>query len=192
MAEIAGFSFYPGKNLGAYGEGGALTTTRADVAATVRALRDWGQERRYEHRLKGFNYRMDGIQGAILRVKLRYLEQWTRQRQQVAAWYEAHLDPSVVRVPQTRPGCRHVFHVYVIRSAQRDRLRAALTEAGVQSGVHYPIPVHLQPAHADLGYHAGDFPVSEAVAAEVLSLPIFPEMMTGRVQARLLRDSRRR
>jgi dTDP-4-amino-4,6-dideoxygalactose transaminase len=182
IAEIAGFSFYPGKNLGAYGEGGALTTTRADVAATVRALRDWGQERRYEHRLKGFNYRMDGIQGAILRVKLRYLEQWTRQRQQVAAWYGEHLDPTVVRVPSTRPGCRHVFHVYVIRSSQRDRLRAALGEAGIQFGVHYPIPVHLQPAHADLGYHAGDFPVSEAVAAEVLSLPIFPEMTLDQVK----------
>ena len=182
MAEIAGFSFYPGKNLGAYGEGGALTTTRADVAATARALRDWGQARRYEHRWKGFNYRMDGIQGAILRVKLRYLEQWTRQRQQVAAWYQRHLDPSVVRVPQTRPGCRHVFHVYVIRSPHRDRLRTTLTEAGIQSGVHYPIPVHLQPAHADLGYHAGDFPVSEAVAAEVLSLPIFPEMTEEQVK----------
>ncbi|HYS27259.1 MAG TPA: DegT/DnrJ/EryC1/StrS family aminotransferase [Vicinamibacterales bacterium] len=182
IAEIAGFSFYPGKNLGAYGEGGAVTTTRADWAATCRTLRDWGQEKRYEHRLKGFNYRMDGIQGAILRVKLRHLEAWTERRRQVAEWYAAALDPDTVRMPKARPGCRHVYHVYVVRADDRDRLRDVLGRQGIQTGIHYPIPIHLQPAHADLGYHAGDFPVAEQVAREVLSLPIFPEMTRDQVQ----------
>ena len=182
IAEIAAFSFYPGKNLGAYGEGGAITTTRADFVATCRTLRDWGQEKRYEHRLKGFNYRMDGIQGAILRVKLRHLEAWTEQRRQVAGWYAAALDEESVRLPKARPGCRHVYHVYVVRTDDRDKLRDVLGKQGIQTGTHYPIPVHLQPAHADLGYHAGDFPVAEQAAHEVLSLPIFPEMTREQVQ----------
>ncbi len=163
IAEIAGFSFYPGKNLGAYGEGGAVTTTRADWAATCRTLRDWGQEKRYEHRLKGFNYRMDGIQGAILRVKLRHLDAWTERRRHVAAWYAAALDPDTVRLPKARPGCRHVYHVYVVRADDRDRLRDVLGRQGIQTGIHYPIPIHQ-------------------VAREVLSLPIFPEMTRDQVQ----------
>jgi dTDP-4-amino-4,6-dideoxygalactose transaminase len=182
LAEIAGFSFYPGKNLGAYGEGGAITTTRADVASTCRTLRDWGQEKRYEHRLKGFNYRMDGIQGAVLRVKLRHLDAWTEQRRQVAAWYADALDPESVRLPAARQGCRHVYHVYVVRTDDRDKLRDVLGRQEIQTGIHYPIPVHLQPAHADLGYHAGDFPVAEQVAREVLSLPIYPEMTREQVR----------
>jgi dTDP-4-amino-4,6-dideoxygalactose transaminase len=182
LAEIAGFSFYPGKNLGAYGEGGAVTTLRADVAATCRTLRDWGQEKKYEHRLKGFNYRMDGIQGAILRVKLRHLESWTEQRRQVAAWYGETLDPEIVRLPKARPGCRHVYHVFAVRTDDRDRLRDVLGAQGIQTGIHYPIPVHLQQAHADLGYHAGDFPTAEAVARDVVSLPIFPEMTREQVE----------
>jgi dTDP-4-amino-4,6-dideoxygalactose transaminase len=182
LSEIAAFSFYPGKNLGAYGEGGALTTTRCDLATTCRVLRDWGQEKRYEHRLKGFNYRMDGIQGAVLRVKLRHLEAWTERRAQVARWYTEALDPERVRSPKERPGCRHVHHVYVVRSDDRDGLRDALARQGIQTGIHYPIPVHLQPAHEDLGYHEGDFPVAEAAAREVLSLPIYPEMTRDQVQ----------
>jgi len=176
LAEIAAFSFYPGKNLGAYGEGGAITTSRGDLTATCRVLRDWGQEKRYEHRLKGFNYRMDGIQGAVLRVKLRHLEAWTEKRRQVARWYAEALDPESVRLPKERPECRHVYHVYAVRTDDRDSLRDALAKAGIQTGIHYPIPVHLQPAHADLGYRVGDFPVAETVAREVLSLPMFPEM----------------
>jgi len=182
LADIATFSFYPGKNLGAYGEGGAITTTRSDLAATCRTLRDWGQEKRYEHRLKGFNYRMDGIQGAVLRVKLRHLEAWTEKRRQVAQWYTEVLDPDSVRVPKERPRCRHVYHVYAIRSDDRDGLRDALSNDAIQTGIHYPVPVHLQPAHADLGYRAGDFPVAEAAAREVLSLPIFPEMTRQQVE----------
>ena len=182
LAEIAAFSFYPGKNLGAYGEGGALTTTRPDIAATCRTLRDWGQEKRYEHRLKGFNYRMDGIQGAILRVKLRHLDTWTEQRRQVASWYSAAFDGGSLRLPEERPGCRHVYHCYVVRSDAREALRDALGKQGIQTGIHYPIPVHLQPAHTDLGYRAGDFPVAEQVAREVLSLPMFPEMTRDQVE----------
>ena len=182
LGEIAGFSFYPGKNLGAYGEGGAVVTTRADLAATCRTLRDWGQETRYEHRLKGFNYRMDGIQGAILRVKLRHLEAWTEKRRGVAAWYAQTLDPEIVRLPKARPGCRHVHHVFAVRTDDRERLRDLLGRQGIQTGIHYPIPVHLQPAHADLGYGPGDFPNSEAAAREVLSLPLFPEMTREQVE----------
>jgi len=181
LAEMAAFSFYPGKNLGAYGEGGAITTTRSDMATTCRVLRDWGQEKRYEHRLKGFNYRMDGIQGAVLGVKLRHLEAWTEKRRQVARWYAEALDPESVRLPAERPGCRHVYHVYAVRSDDREGLRDALLKQGIQTGIHYPIPVHLQPAHADLGHHAGDFPVAESVAREVLSLPIYPEMTRQQV-----------
>ena len=181
-AEIGAFSFYPGKNLGAYGEGGAITTSRGDLTATCRVLRDWGQEKRYEHRLKGFNYRMDGVQGAVLRVKLRHLEAWTEKRRHVAQWYAEALDPASVRLPKERPGCRHVYHVYAVRSDDRDGLRDGLAKQGIQTGIHYPIPVHLQPAHDDLGYRAGDFPVAEAVAREVLSLPIYPEMTRDQVQ----------
>jgi dTDP-4-amino-4,6-dideoxygalactose transaminase len=182
LAEIAAFSFYPGKNLGAYGEGGAVTTTRGDVAKTCRILRDWGQEKRYEHRVKGFNYRMDGIQGAVLRVKLRHLDAWTEKRRHVAAWYAESLDRETARLPKERPGCRHVYQVYVVRSDDRDGLRDALAKQGIQTGVHYPIPVHLQPAWADLGYGAGAFSASERAGAEVLSLPIFPEMTREQVQ----------
>lgn len=176
MGEIGCFSFYPGKNLGAYGEGGAVVTSDSSIASKVRLLRSWGEETRYEHKYRGFNYRMDGIQGAVLGVKLRYLEQWTEARRRHARVYAQHLEGSGVRTPVERTGCRHVYHVYVVRLDRRDEVRAQLTEARIQSGVHYPIPVHLQPAYRDLGYARGDFPVAEHVAGEVLSIPIFPEL----------------
>jgi dTDP-4-amino-4,6-dideoxygalactose transaminase len=146
-------------------------------------LRDWGQEKRYHHVLKGFNYRMEGIQGAVLGVKLSYLEGWTEARRARAREYDALLKGSeAVRAPEQLPGRRHVYHIYAVRSADRDGLQQLLQAEGVQTGLHYPIPVHLQEAHADLGYTAGDFPESEAAAREVLSLPIFPEMTTGQVE----------
>jgi dTDP-4-amino-4,6-dideoxygalactose transaminase len=182
IGEVAGFSFYPGKNLGAYGEGGAAVTNDAAMAKRMRLLRSWGEERRYEHTIKAFNYRMDGIQGAILRVKLRHLEPWTEARRARAADYARAFAGSSVRIPVEMPGCRHVYHVYAVRLRNRDDVRAQLQAKGIQTGVHYPIPIHLQPAYRDLGYKAGDFPVSEAIAAEVLSLPIFPEMTTMQVQ----------
>jgi dTDP-4-amino-4,6-dideoxygalactose transaminase len=146
-------------------------------------LRDWGQEKRYHHVLKGFNYRMEGIQGAVLGVKLRYLEGWTEARRARAREYDALLKGSeAVRAPEQLPGRRHVYHIYAVRSADRDGLQRLLQAEGVQTGLHYPIPVHLQEAHADLGYRAGDFPESEAAAGVVLSLPMFPEMTTRQVQ----------
>ncbi|GAA3104680.1 DegT/DnrJ/EryC1/StrS family aminotransferase [Rhizobium viscosum] len=171
------FSFYPGKNLGACGEGGIIVTNRDDHAKTMRMLRDWGQEQRYHHLLKGFNYRMDAIQGAILRIKLRHLEAWTEARRAHARRYSSLLAGSAhLKTPVEITDRRHVYHVYAIRSRDRDELQRVLSAEGIQSGLHYPIPVHLQKAHADLGYQAGDFPVSEAAAREVLSLPIYPEM----------------
>ncbi|PDT25937.1 erythromycin biosynthesis sensory transduction protein eryC1 [Rhizobium sp. L9] len=171
------FSFYPGKNLGACGEGGIAVTNSDEQAKTMRMLRDWGQEQRYHHLLKGFNYRMDAIQGAILRVKLRHLEAWTEARRSHGRRYSSLLAGSPhLRTPVEAAERRHVYHVYAVRSSDRDGLQRVLTAEGIPSGLHYPIPVHLQKAHADLGYQAGDFPVSEAAAREVLSLPIYPEM----------------
>jgi dTDP-4-amino-4,6-dideoxygalactose transaminase len=181
MGTLACFSFYPGKNLGAYGEGGAVVTSDPDLAAKIRLLRSWGEQTRYEHKYRGFNYRMDGIQGAILGVKLRYMEAWTEARRTRAAAYTRLLG-GTVRVPAERPGSRHVYHVFAVRLPDRDAWRAKLAEAGIQTGVHYPIPVHLQPAYRDLGYSRGDFPVSETAAAEVLSLPMFPELTDAEIE----------
>jgi dTDP-4-amino-4,6-dideoxygalactose transaminase len=183
MGELACFSFYPAKNLGAYGEGGAVVTSDAALARRIRILRNWGEEKRYEHALKGFNYRMDAMQGAILRVKLRHLEAWTEARRTHARTYARALAGAPARAPAERPDARHVYHVYAVRVAQRDLWRARLTEAGVQTGVHYPIPIHLQPAHRDLGYREGDFPIAESIAMEVLSLPMFPELTTAQIDA---------
>jgi dTDP-4-amino-4,6-dideoxygalactose transaminase len=182
MGDIAGFSFYPSKNLGAYGEGGAVVTSDPGWARTCRMLRDWGEETRYEHRLRGFNYRMDAIQGAILGVKLRHLESWIAKRQQIAHKYDALLKDGAFTVPAVRPACRHVYHVYAVRSSERDRCRELLKRQGIQTGLHYPIPAHLQRAYADLGYGPGDFPHAEAAAAEVMSLPLFPEMTSEQVE----------
>jgi dTDP-4-amino-4,6-dideoxygalactose transaminase len=182
IGEIAGFSFYPGKNLGAYGEGGAAVTNDPALARTVRLLRSWGEEKRYEHSLQGYNYRMDGIQGAILRVKLRHLDTWTEARRARAAEYHQLLAGSDVITPVEAPGCRHVYHVYAVRVRHRDAVRAHLQARDIQTGVHYPIPIHLQPAYRELGYHSGDFPVAEQLAREVLSLPMFPEMTTAQVE----------
>lgn len=171
------FSFYPGKNLGACGEGGLIVTSSDEQARNMRMLRDWGQEKRYHHLLKAFNYRMDALQGAILRVKLRHLETWTEARRAHARHYSALLSGMAqVDTPVEGHDRRHVYHVYAIRSRDRDRIEHALRAEGIQSGLHYPIPIHLQRAFSDLGYEAGDFPVSEAAARQVISLPIYPEM----------------
>jgi dTDP-4-amino-4,6-dideoxygalactose transaminase len=182
MGQLACFSFYPGKNLGAYGEGGAVVTNDSELAKRIRLLRSWGEEVRYEHKYRGFNYRMDGIQGAILGVKLRYMERWTEARRSRADLYRRLLQHTDAGLPAERPGSRHVYHIFAVRLAQREAWRARLTEAGVQTGIHYPIPVHLQPAYADLGYDRGDFPNSEALANEVLSLPIYPELTDAQVE----------
>jgi len=176
IGDLGCFSFYPGKNLGAYGEGGMVVTNSVEKAGKIRMLRDWGAESKYCHVLKGYNYRMEGIQGAILRVKLRHLEKWTEARRACAARYNELLADSGARLPREVSGNRHVYHIYAIRVPQRDKFQGALTAKGVQTGIHYPIPVHLQPAYADLGHKAGDFPHAEAASNEVLSLPLFAEL----------------
>lgn len=176
IGDLGCFSFYPGKNLGAYGEGGMVITNDRKHEKTIRMLRDWGAESKYSHVLKGYNYRMEGMQGAILRVKLRHLEAWTEARRACAVRYNDLLSGTGAKLPYEMPGNRHVYHIYAIRVPQRDKFQQALTAQGVQNGIHYPNPVHLQPAHADLGYKAGDFPHSESVANETLSLPMFPEL----------------
>ena len=176
LGDIACFSFYPGKNLGAYGEAGMVVTDSDEHARKLRMLRDWGAEKKYEHVLKGYNYRMEGIQGAVLRVKMRYIEAWTEARRAHAAQYDQLLGAQGVSTPQVMPGARHVFHIYAIRTRQRANRIDALRARGVSTGIHYPHPVHLLPAYADLGYRGGDFPHSEQAANEVLSLPMYAEL----------------
>jgi dTDP-4-amino-4,6-dideoxygalactose transaminase len=183
LGEMGCFSFYPGKNLGACGEGGMVVTSNAGYARTVRMLRDWGQSERYHHTLKGFNYRMEAIQGAVLGVKLPHLERWTEARRAHARRYDALLRDAPIDAPTELAGRRHVYHIYAVRSPDRAALKRALEAEGVQTGLHYPIPVHLQPAYADLGHSVGAFPASEAAAGEVLSLPMFPELTTAQLEA---------
>jgi dTDP-4-amino-4,6-dideoxygalactose transaminase len=176
IGDMGAFSFYPGKNLGAYGEGGMVTTSNPEFTRTIRMLRDWGAEKKYHHVLKGYNFRLEGIQGAVLRVKLKYLEGWTEARRTAAGHYDRLLAGSGVPTPVARPDVRHVYHVYAVRTQARAEWQQALNTQGIQTGIHYPIPVHLLPAFADLGYKAGQFPHSEKAANEVLSLPMFPEL----------------
>jgi dTDP-4-amino-4,6-dideoxygalactose transaminase len=182
IGDMGCFSFYPGKNLGAYGEGGMVTTNNPEFAKTIRLLRDWGQSRRYYHDLRGYNYRLEGMQGAILRVKLRHLEAWTEARRANAIRYNQLLADAPVIVPHAQPQVRHVYHVYAIRTQDRAPLQEHLQAQGVQSGIHYPIPVHLQKAYADPRYHAGDFPQAEKAADEVLSLPMFAELSSTQAE----------
>jgi dTDP-4-amino-4,6-dideoxygalactose transaminase len=186
IGDIGCFSFYPGKNLGAAGDGGAITTANEEYARTVGMLRDWGAEQKYLHVIKGFNFRLDEIQAAILRVKLRRLEAWTELRRHHARTYTSLLGKSDVHLPHASYDARHVYHLFAVRTLERDRVRSELHAAGIQAGIHYPIPVHLQPAYANLGYRRGDFPVSERAADEVLSLPLYPEM-TARALERVAR-----
>jgi dTDP-4-amino-4,6-dideoxygalactose transaminase len=182
LGDAGCFSFYPGKNLGAYGEGGMVVTNNAAIAKQIRMLRDWGAEKKYHHVLKGFNYRMEGMQGSILRVKLRHLERWTEARRQHAVEYRRLLQDSGVEIPAEAPYARHVYHVYAIRTQDRASLQRMLQSNGIGTGIHYPIPVHLQPAYADPAYGPGDFPHSERAANEVLSLPMYPELSFTNVE----------
>jgi dTDP-4-amino-4,6-dideoxygalactose transaminase len=175
IGDLGCFSFYPGKNLGAYGEGGMITTWNAELARKVRLLRDWGAEQKYAHIVKGYNHRLDELQAAILRVKLRHLEGWTEARRALARGY-GELLGEAFGTPVEMPYARHVYHVYSVRVEDREAVRESLHDHGIQTGVHYPIPVHLQPAWADLAHRRGDFPVSERAADEVLSLPLYPEL----------------
>jgi dTDP-4-amino-4,6-dideoxygalactose transaminase len=173
------FSFYPSKNLGAYGDGGLVTTDDGALAARVRELRDYGQSSKGEHAVKGINSRLDALQAAVLGVKLVHLDAWNARRAAHAARYRARLDGAPVVLPGSDPRAQHVFHLYVVRSRARDGLRAHLLSLGIQTGVHYPAPVHLHPAYRDLGYPEGAFPVAERCSREVLSLPMYPELTDG-------------
>ena len=177
MADAGCFSFYPGKNLGAFGEAGAVITNDEKLQEKIRTFRDHGQIRKYHHDLIGWNCRMDGIQAAVLRVKLKHLDQANSLRRSHAAQYQcAFKDLDTVATPFTAPYAEHVYHVYAIRVRDRDEVMYTLTEKGIQCGVHYPVPIHLQKAYQSLGYSRGSFPVAERTARELISLPMFPEL----------------
>jgi dTDP-4-amino-4,6-dideoxygalactose transaminase len=182
LSDTASFSFYPGKNLGAYGEGGAVTTNDDEVATRVKMLRDHGAVQKYNHELLGHNYRMEGIQGAVLGVKLKHLDKWTTGRRKVAKKYNELLkDLSAITLPKEMEYAKHVYHLFVIQvneagSKKRDELAIYLNDNGISTGLHYPIPLHLQPCFRDLGYKKGDFPETERLADSGLSLPMFPEL----------------
>lgn len=177
LADAACFSFYPGKNLGAYGDAGGVVTNDAAVADTVRLLRDHGRRDKYEHLVVGYGERIDALHAAVLRVKLKKLAGWTKARRQAAARYDSLLAgiPGL-QLPYVLPGVDPCYHLYVVRTDRREELQKALSEAGIESGRHYPIPLHLQPAYKDLGYKPGDFPSAELAARTVVSLPLYPEL----------------
>ncbi len=178
MGHAASFSFYPGKNLGACGEAGAVTTSDRALAERVRMLRDHGQVRKYHHDIEGYNGRLDAIQAGVLRVKLHHLEKWNEQRRECARGYNelfADTEGAVI-LPHVPSWSRPVYHLYVVRVAERERLQKDLAAAGIATGIHYPIPLHLATAYKTLGFRHGDFPVAEQAASEVLSLPMFPKL----------------
>jgi dTDP-4-amino-4,6-dideoxygalactose transaminase len=185
----AAFSFYPGKNLGACGEAGAVTTNDADLAQKVRMLGDHGQNRKYYHELEGYNGRLDAIQAGILTVKLKHLPEWISGRREAAARYrKLFAEAGVAELAPFEAGwAKPVYHLYVVRVPDREGLMKHLVEAGIGTGIHYPVPLHLQNAYAGLGYRAGDFPVAEKAAAEIVSLPMFPQL-TGEQQLRVVAD----
>jgi dTDP-4-amino-4,6-dideoxygalactose transaminase len=178
FGHLAAFSFYPGKNLGGAGDGGAVVTDDDDLADRIRMLRNYGQQEKYRSDCIGHNRRLDSLQAALLRVKLVHLDDWNAARRLHAARYDGVLDGLRLERPMTADGNEHVWHLYVVRVANRDAVRRRLAEQGIDCGIHYPIPIHLQPAHRELGHRPGEFHVTEACAAQVLSLPMFPELPT--------------
>ena len=176
MGLMGAFSFYPSKNLGCYGDGGAVVTNDAELYDKLKMLRNYGQRERYYHEIKGINSRLDELQAAILGVKLRHLDTWIKRRRLIAQMYNTRLHDLPITTPVEAPNCLHVYHLYVVQSAQRDRLQNLLGEQGVETLIHYPMPVHRQAAYADLGYADGTLPITEATAQRVLSLPIYPQM----------------
>jgi dTDP-4-amino-4,6-dideoxygalactose transaminase len=175
------FSFYPTKNLGGYGDGGIVVTDDRKLYEKLRLLRCYGEKKKYQHILQGGNSRLDEVQAAVLRVKLRYLDPWNEQRRGKALFYRGKLDGSGVICPVEKEGVRHVYHLFVIRSKKRNGLQAFLKEEGIETLIHYPVPIHLQKAYKDLGYRRGDFPVTERHAQEILSLPFFAELTEGEI-----------
>lgn len=181
LGDAGCFSFYPGKNLGAYGDGGAIVTQDDKVAEKIRLLRNYGSKVKYFHQVKGVNSRLDTIQAAVLNVKLPRLDSWNQSRAKSAALYEEKLKGLPVKLPVVAPYASSIFHLYVIQVEERDRVLKELQAAGVQAGIHYPVPLHLMECHQDLGYKARDFPIAEAAAAKILSLPMFPELTSTQI-----------
>jgi dTDP-4-amino-4,6-dideoxygalactose transaminase len=183
MGQAAAFSFYPGKNLGACGEGGAITTNQATIAQKSRMLRDHGQAKKYYHDVEGYNGRLDAIQCGILSVKLAHLDRWNKSRQQLARKYNEEFTASAANVvtPFEPESSRAVYHLYVVQVDDREALQASLANAGIGTGIHYPVPLHQQKAYAQLGYKTGDFPVTERLARRIVSLPMFPHMKNEQV-----------
>jgi len=182
IGHAAAFSFYPGKNLGAYGEGGALVTNDARIAQLARTLRAHGEPSRYFHDYVGFNYRMDGFQGAVLRIKLKHLDEWTARRRAIARAYRERLAGLHIQWPVDDPRDAGVYHLFVVYVDDRDGVRTALQARGVETAVHYPRPIHLQKAYAALGYVPGSLPHTETACERVFSMPLFPEMTDGQVE----------
>lgn len=174
FGDMGCFSFYPGKILWGYGDGGAVVTDRPDLAETIRCLRDMGQSGRHNHVRHGFNDRMDAVQAAALGVKLRYLDQWIQDRRRIASFYDQAFEGAAIQRPAWPVGGDHAYQIYAIQISERNLVRSRLAQIGIATGIHYPLPVHLQPAYAGLGYGPGRFPVSEALSAQTLSLPIYP------------------
>jgi dTDP-4-amino-4,6-dideoxygalactose transaminase len=184
LGRLACFSFYPGKNLGAYGDGGMVTTNDADLQEKIRKLRNYGERAKYEHVVKGVNSRLDGLQAAFLSVKLPHLAEWNAARLRHADAYTSELDGVGDLTVQGRDGAStHVYHLFVVETDHRDALRAHLAEAGIQTGIHYPIPIHLQEAYRDLGLGEGAFPEAERLAKRSLSLPMYPELSAAQIDA---------
>jgi len=182
LGHAAAFSFYPGKNLGAYGDGGIVVTNDRGIARRLEMLRNYGQKEKYQHLFRGYNRRLDTLQAAVLRVKLRYLEKWNAARRWNAVLYHKFLDGCGLLLPGEAPGAESVWHLYVIRAEQRDALKEHLISRGISASVHYPIPIHVQPAYLDLGYKKGDFPVTESCAHQVLSLPMYAEISQDQIE----------
>jgi dTDP-4-amino-4,6-dideoxygalactose transaminase len=183
LGTAAGFSFYPGKNLGAYGDGGLVATNDAELARRLRRLRNYGQEEKYQHQEKGLNARLDTLQAAVLNVKLRHLAEWNAARNAHARHYRQVLaGTGDIHFQTTAPFSTHVYHLLIIETNRRDALQRHLAGAGIQTGIHYPIPIHLQPAYSELGYRQGDFPHAEGLASRMLSLPMYPELTETQIE----------
>lgn len=182
LGHAAAFSFYPGKNLGAFGDGGMVVTNDREIAKRLEMLRNYGQKEKYHHQFRGYNRRLDTLQAAILRVKLKYLEKWNAARCWNAKLYQESLEGTGVVIPIEAAGAESVWHLFVIRTENRDVLRENLVSRGISPGIHYPIPIHLQPAYKDLGHKRGDFPITEAHAQRILSLPMYAELTPESIQ----------
>lgn len=176
LGDIGIFSFYPGKNLGAYGDAGAVVTNDPDISNKIAMLRNHGRTKKYEHEYEGYNCRLDTLQAAILRVKLKYINSWNEARRNHASSYRKLLQNTDIILPTEQKDNKHIYHIFAVRTADRDNLLNKLKNEGIGAGIHYPIPLHLQPAYRYLGYKAGDFPITEKCAREIISLPMYPEL----------------